>query len=90
MRYEEFKSAVIRAAKETGLKDYELYYVNSESLSVGAFGHEINEFSSSTEGGVCFRNSRNGRNRSSIVTPAITATSRAACVFIRLSSPVFP
>ena len=61
MRYEEFKSAVIRAAKETGLKDYELYYVNSESLSVGAFGHEINEFSSSTEGGVCFRCLKNGR-----------------------------
>ncbi len=61
MRYEEFKTTVIRAAEKAGLKDYELYYVNSESLSVSAFRHEINEFSSATEGGVCFRCLKNGR-----------------------------
>ncbi len=55
MKYEEFKNLVIKAAEAKELKDYELYYNASESVSVEAFAHEINEFSSSTEGGVCFR-----------------------------------
>jgi len=55
MKYEEFKNLVIEAAKAEGLKDYELYYTWSEGVSVEAFRHEINEFSSSAEGGVCFR-----------------------------------
>ena len=61
MKYEEFKNAVIAAAEKKGLKDYELYYSASESVSVDTFRDEINEFSSSTEGGVCFRTLLNGQ-----------------------------
>ena len=42
-------------AREYGLTDYELYYQSSESTDVEIFKHEVNEFSSSTEGGVCLR-----------------------------------
>ena len=55
MRFEEFKEAVTAAAKQRGLTDYELYYSSSESTEVEAFMHEINSFSSSVEGGACFR-----------------------------------
>ena len=55
MHYEDFKKAVIEAAKEAGLKDYELYYASSESTKIDTFKNEVNGFSSSTEGGVCFR-----------------------------------
>ena len=55
MKYEEFKKLVIETAEANGLKDYELYYSTSESVSVDTFKNEINNFSSSTEGGVCFR-----------------------------------
>ena len=55
MKYEEFKKAVIAAAEKCKLTDYELYYQTSESVSIDTFRQEINEFSSSKEGGVCFR-----------------------------------
>lgn len=50
-----FKEAVIAAAKKQGVSEYEIYYRVSENISVETFRHEINEFSSSLEGGVCFR-----------------------------------
>ncbi len=55
MEYNEFKEEVIRDAKAAGLTDYELYYNSEESTEVEAFLHEINEFTSGLEGGVCFR-----------------------------------
>ena len=55
MKYEEFKKLVIEAAEAEGLKDYELYYSSSEDTTVETFKHEVNNFSSSAEGGVCFR-----------------------------------
>lgn len=61
MHYEDFKKIVIQAAEEAGLKDYELYYTASESTRIGTFQREVNEFSSSTEGGVCFRTLVNGQ-----------------------------
>lgn len=61
MKYEEFKNKVIETAQKNGLKDYELYYSTSESVSVDTFRDEINNFSSSTEGGVCFRTLLNGQ-----------------------------
>ena len=61
MNYNEFKNAVIEAAKELDITDYELYYHTSESTEVKTFRHEINGFSSSLEGGVCFRCLVNGR-----------------------------
>ena len=55
MNFNEFKEAVIAAALEMGITDYELYYETSESTAVSAFLHELNEFTASMEGGVCLR-----------------------------------
>ncbi len=55
MDFNAFKQAVIAAAKAQGVDEYELYYQSGETTSVGVFNHEINEFSSSVSGGVCFR-----------------------------------
>jgi len=55
MQFNEFKNAVIARCEELGIAEYELYYQVGGSTSVGAFLHEINEFSSSLDGGVCFR-----------------------------------
>ncbi len=61
MNFNEFKHAVIAKAAAMGIEEYELYYQSAESTSVGAFQHEINQFTSSTEGGVCFRCIVNGK-----------------------------
>lgn len=55
MKYNAFKEAVVAAARERGIAEYELYYNAGEEVSVGVFKHEINEFSSYADGGVCFR-----------------------------------
>lgn len=55
MDFNAFKEAVIAKAQAMGITEYELYYQTSESTSVGAFQHEMNDFTSSLEGGVCFR-----------------------------------
>lgn len=55
MNFSEFKELVIAQAKAMGIEEYELYYQAAESTSVSAFQHEINQFTGSTEGGVCFR-----------------------------------
>ena len=55
MDFQSFKKYVIAKAEELGLTEYELYYQAEESTSVSAFQHEINQFTASTEGGVCFR-----------------------------------
>ncbi len=55
MDFNAFKEAVIAKCAEMGILEYELYYQNAQATSIAAFQHEINEFTSSTEGGVCFR-----------------------------------
>ncbi len=55
MDYQSFKNAVIAEAEALGIAEYELYYQSGSDTSIGVFGHEINEFSSSEGGGVCFR-----------------------------------
>ena len=55
MDFNAFKEAVIAKCAQMGITEYELYYENAESTSIGAFQHEINQFTCSTEGGVCFR-----------------------------------
>ena len=55
MDFQQFKQAVIAAAQARGLVDYELYYQTSEETALDVFKHELNEFSSSLSGGVCFR-----------------------------------
>ena len=61
MRYEEFKNLVMQAAEKAGLTDYELYYSASESAEIETFRQEVDKFSSSAEGGVCFRALVNGQ-----------------------------
>ncbi len=55
MEFEQFKQAVIARCAQLGIEDYELYYSCAESTSVGAFQREINQFTGSVDGGVCFR-----------------------------------
>ena len=55
MNFQEFKNAVMARCEELGVKDYELYYQTAESTSISAYQQEINQFSASLEGGVCFR-----------------------------------
>ena len=55
MNFTDFKELVIAQAKAMGIADYELYYQAGESTSVSAFQHSINQFTDSTEGGICFR-----------------------------------
>lgn len=61
MDFNAFKSAVAEAAKELGVTDYELYYTSGESTEVEGFGHEINDFTSSVDGGVSLRCAVGGR-----------------------------
>ena len=55
MRFEEMKQALIRAAEQAGLKEYEIYYQMDESVSAETLKDEISSFSSSVGGGVNFR-----------------------------------
>ena len=61
MNFNEFKNHVIAACEEMGITEYELYYSASESTSVETFRHELNEFTASRDGGVCFRCIVNGK-----------------------------
>ena len=61
MDFDAFKCAVIAQAKAMGITEYELYYRGSQSTSVSAFQHELNQFTGSTDGGVCFRCIVNGK-----------------------------
>lgn len=55
MDFNGFKEAVIVKASQMGITEYELYYQSSQGVSVSVFQHEVNQFTSTTEGGVCFR-----------------------------------
>ena len=61
MTFNEFKELVIAQCAAQGIAEYELYYQAGASTSVDTFQHEINEFSSSYSGGVCFRCIVNGK-----------------------------
>jgi len=61
MNFQEFQNCVMARCQELGVTDYELYYQTAESASVSAFQQEINQFSASKEGGVCFRCIRDGK-----------------------------
>jgi len=61
MTYQEFKAAIIAEAAANNIAEYELYYESGSDTSVDVFLHEINGFSSSESGGVCFRCIVDGR-----------------------------
>ena len=55
MNFNAFKELVIAECAAQGIAEYELYYQSGSDTTIGVFGHEINEFSSSEGGGLCFR-----------------------------------
>lgn len=55
MNFQTFKTCVADKCNALGIADYELYYQTAEATSVSAYQREINQFSGSLEGGVCFR-----------------------------------
>lgn len=61
MDFEIFKQKVITRAEELGIAEYELYYQSSGSAMVKVFQHQVDQFSASQEGGVCFRCIVNGK-----------------------------
>lgn len=61
MTYQEFKKAVISVSGELGIADYELYYTESESTSVDTYKQEVNEYSTDSSLGVCYRCIRDGK-----------------------------
>ena len=56
-----FKKKVAERCAEKGITEYEIYYQLGESTSVSVYQQEINQFTSSVDGGVCFRCVVNGR-----------------------------
>ena len=62
MNYQEFKNAVLAAAKENNLKDYELYYTDLPPVqALKLYQSEINTFTSESSLGVCFKCIINGK-----------------------------
>ena len=55
MNFEAMKQALIRAAEEAGIKEYEIYFEREENLGVETLKDEISAFSSGVTGGICFR-----------------------------------
>ncbi|MCH5341049.1 MAG: TldD/PmbA family protein [Acetatifactor sp.] len=55
MTYQEFKEAVIGAAKAQGITEYEIYYTESESTTVEIFKEEVKGYGTESSLGVCFR-----------------------------------
>ena len=55
MLFEQMKNALIAAANEAGIEQYEIYYQVGESISAETLKDEISAFASSVSGGICFR-----------------------------------
>ncbi len=96
MTYNEFKAAVVAEAAKQSIKEYELYYMVETSTSISAFRGEINEFSSSDEGGICFRCKVDGKmgyasTQSLTEADAVSVVTRAAAnaVSLETDEPAF-
>ena len=96
MDFQTFKQFVIAKAEALGLTEYELYYQVEESTSVKAFQHEMNQFTASTEGGVCFRCIYGGKmgyasteNLSKEEAEAIVERARENASVLEAEEPVF-
>ncbi|MBQ7063851.1 MAG: TldD/PmbA family protein [Firmicutes bacterium] len=61
MNFDDFQKTVVKEAAAAGLKDYDLYYAESESTDTSVFNGEIAGFTSDREGGACFRCIVNGK-----------------------------
>ncbi len=56
-----FKKEIAARCAELGIEEYEIYYQIGESTCVGIYQQDINQFTASVDGGVCFRCVVNGR-----------------------------
>ncbi|MBR2387807.1 MAG: TldD/PmbA family protein [Clostridia bacterium] len=61
MNFEKAREILISAAKAAELTEYEIYYIQSESVAAETLKDEISSFSSSVEGGISFRCISNGK-----------------------------
>ena len=96
MDFNTFKELVIEKCRELGIAEYELYYQSAESTTVDAFQHEISEFTSAMEGGVCFRCIVNGKmgyasteELSETAAAAIVARAADNASVLEAEEPVF-
>ncbi len=55
------KTALETALKDSGIDEYEIYYMSDSSTSVSTLNREVNSFSSSENGGLCLRVLADGR-----------------------------
>lgn len=55
MNYQEFKETIIETAKSLGVDTYDLFYVHGDSISVYVYDNVVDNFSSNTHTGICFR-----------------------------------
>ena len=55
MEFKEFGKIAAEAARQAGIRDYELFYLSEESTDVSMFNGEPTDFTSSLTGGVAFR-----------------------------------
>ena len=49
------KDKLVQAAKDAGLEEYEIYFMESDGISAETLKGEISSFTSETSGGICFR-----------------------------------
>jgi len=61
MNFESMKEIIVRAAKDAGLNEYELFYGAEEDMSVGTLKSEIDTFSSGNGQSIDFRCKVNGK-----------------------------
>lgn len=61
MNYQEFKEAVIAAAGQSHVAEYELYYQEDSELSVSIYKQEVKEYNTAEQAGVCLRCVVNGK-----------------------------
>lgn len=61
MNFNAVKDDLIAEAERQGLTEYEIYFMESASLSTETLKNEISSFSSGVSGGVCFRCIVNGK-----------------------------
>ena len=55
MDLKSYKKAVFEAAEKAGLTEYEIYYQGCAATVISTFKQEVSDFSSHTDGGLCFR-----------------------------------
>ena len=61
MDFYSVKNYLFEAAEKAGLKEYEVYFMESSGVSAETLKDEISSFSSAVSGGICFRCIVNGR-----------------------------